>query len=94
MMYYGRGWGGGGFWLLIGLLLLIALIVLVVWAVMHLSLRTGSDPRSFASDPERDTPRTVRPRRDHRSGVRGRQEGARPGPLIRRHSWSSVGAGT
>ena len=52
MMYYGRGWGGGGFWLLVGLLLLIALIVLVVWAVMHFS-RTG---RAAMHDPSRPTP--------------------------------------
>jgi putative membrane protein len=56
MMRYGWGWdGGGGFWLLIGLLLLIALIVLVVWAVMHFS-RTG---RAVTHDPLRPTPNEI-----------------------------------
>jgi len=84
MMYYGRGWGGGGFWLLVGLLLLIALIVLIVWAVMHLSPPTGGHARPLAPDTERDTPRALRPRRDHRAGVRRCQEGPRPGPMTRR----------
>ena len=57
MMYYGTGWGGvgGGFWMLVGLLLLIALVVLVVWAVMHLS-RTG---RAAMHDPSRQTPNDI-----------------------------------
>jgi putative membrane protein len=57
MMRYGWGWdgGGGGFWLLIGIPLLIALIVLVVWAVMHLS-RTG---RAVTHDPSRPTPNEI-----------------------------------
>jgi putative membrane protein len=55
MMYYGRGWGGGGFWLLVGFLLLIALVVLVVWAVMHLS-RSG---RVATHDPSRPTPNEI-----------------------------------
>ena len=46
MMRYGWA-GGGGLWLLVGLLLMIALIVLVVWAVMHLS-RSG---RAATNDP-------------------------------------------
>jgi len=46
MMRYGWA-GGGGLWLLVGLLLMIALIVLVVWAVMHLS-RSG---RAATHDP-------------------------------------------
>jgi putative membrane protein len=54
MMRY--GWAGGvGFWMLVGLLLLIALIVLVVWAVMHLS-RTG---RAATHDPSRPTPNEI-----------------------------------
>jgi putative membrane protein len=57
MMGYSWGWdgGGGGFWLLIGLLLLIALIVLVVWAVMHLS-RSG---RAATHDTSRPTPNEI-----------------------------------
>ena len=55
MMRYGYGSAGGGFWLLIGLLLLIALIVLVVWAVMHFS-RTG---RAAMHDPSRATPNEI-----------------------------------
>ena len=55
MMYYGTGWGGGGFWMLIGLLLLVALVILVVWAVMHLS-RTG---RAAMHDPSRPTPNNI-----------------------------------
>ena len=46
MMRYGWA-GGGGLWLLVSLLLLIAFIVLVVWAVMHLS-RSG---RAATHDP-------------------------------------------
>ena len=50
------GWaGGGGLWLLVGLLLLIAFIVLVVWAVMNLS-RTG---RAVTPDPSRRTPNEI-----------------------------------
>ena len=55
MMRYGYGWVGGGFWLLIGVLLLIALVVLVVWAVMHLS-RTG---RALTHDPSRPPPNEI-----------------------------------
>jgi putative membrane protein len=55
MMRYGYGSAGGGFWLLIGLLLLIALIVLVVWAVMHFS-RTG---RAAMHDPSHPTPNEI-----------------------------------
>jgi putative membrane protein len=55
MRYYGIGWGGGGFWFLIGLLLLIALIVLVVWAVTSLS-RSG---RATTHDPSRPTPNEI-----------------------------------
>jgi putative membrane protein len=55
MMRYGYGSAGGGFWLLIGLLLLIALVVLVVWAVTHLS-RTG---RAAAHDPSHPTPNEI-----------------------------------
>jgi putative membrane protein len=47
--------GGGGFWMLVGLVLLIALIVLVVWAVMNLS-RTG---RTATHDPSRPTPHEI-----------------------------------
>lgn len=81
MMYDGGDWGGG-FLFFVGVLLVIALIVLVAWAALHLSRSgRGSGPRPLASDAERDTPRAVRPRRDHRAAVRGRQEGSRPGPL-------------
>jgi putative membrane protein len=57
MMYYGTGWGdgGGGFWTLVGLLLLIALIVLVVWAAMHLT-HAG---RVAMHDPSRPTPNDI-----------------------------------
>ena len=54
MMRYGWA-GGGGLWLLVSLLLLIAFIVLVVWAVMHLS-RTG---RAAMHDPSRPTPNEI-----------------------------------
>ena len=54
MMRYGWA-GGGGLWLLVGLLLMIALIVLVVWAVMHLS-RSG---RAATHDPSRPTPNEI-----------------------------------
>src|SRR5450759_4753399 len=49
-----------------------------------LAHRTSGYARPLASDAEGDTPRTVRPRRDHRARVRGRQESARTGPLTRR----------
>jgi putative membrane protein len=55
MMRYGYGSAGGGFWLLIGLLLLIAFIVLIVWAVMHFS-RSG---RAAMHDPSRPTPNEI-----------------------------------
>jgi uncharacterized membrane protein len=54
MMRYGWA-GGGGLCLLVGLLLLISFIVLVVWAVMHLS-RTG---RAAMHDPSRPTPNEI-----------------------------------
>ena len=54
MMRYGWA-GGGGLWLLVSLLLLIAFIVLVVWAVMHLS-RTG---RALTHDPSRPPPNEI-----------------------------------
>jgi putative membrane protein len=55
MMRYGWAGTGGGFWMLVGLLLLIALIVLVVWVVMRLS-RTG---RAATHDPSRPTPNEI-----------------------------------
>ena len=70
MMRYGWGWnGGGGFWLLIGLLLLIALIVLVVWAVMHFS-RTG---RAVTHDPLRPTPNEILRERFARGEITAQQ---------------------
>ena len=54
MMRYGWA-GGGGLWLLVGLLLLIAFIVLVVWAVMNVA-RTG---RAAMHDPSRPTPNEI-----------------------------------
>ena len=53
MMRY--GWAGGGFWLLVGLLLLIALIVLVVLVATNLS-RSG---RAATHDPSRPTPNEI-----------------------------------
>ena len=55
MMRYGWVDGGGGFWLLVGLLLLIGLVVLVVWAVTSLS-RSG---RAATHDPSRPTPNEI-----------------------------------
>ena len=54
MMRYGWA-GGGGFWMLVGLLMLIALVVLVVWAVTSLS-RSG---RAATHDPSRPTPNEI-----------------------------------
>ena len=75
MMRYGSGWdgGGGGFWLLIGLLLLIALVVLV-WAVMHFS-RTG---RVATHDPSRPTPTEILRERFARGEITAQEfEGAK-----------------
>ena len=69
MMYYGTGWGGGGFWLLVGLLLLIALVVLVVWAVTNLS-RTG---RAATHDPSRPTPNEILRERFARGEITAQQ---------------------
>jgi putative membrane protein len=55
MMRYGYGSAGGGFWLLIGFMLLVALVVVVVWAVMHFS-RTG---QAATHDPSRPTPTEI-----------------------------------
>ena len=62
------GWSGGGFWLLIGLLLLIALIVLVVWAVTNLS-RTGR----ATHDPSRPTPNGILRERFARGEITAQQ---------------------
>ena len=53
----GDGWagGGGGFWMLGGVLLMIGVIVLVVWAVMNLS-RTG---RAVTPDHSGRTPNEI-----------------------------------
>ena len=52
----GYGWaGGGGFWMLGGLLLMIGVIVLVVWAVTRVS-RDGPSP---AGDSSRPTPNEI-----------------------------------
>jgi putative membrane protein len=69
MMRYGYGSAGGGFWLLIGLLLLIALIVLVVWAVMHVS-RSG---RAAMHDPSRPTPNEILRERFARGEITAQQ---------------------
>jgi putative membrane protein len=55
MMGYGWAGGGGGFWMLGGLLLMIGVIVLVVWAVTNIS-RTGKAP---THDPSRPTPNEI-----------------------------------
>jgi putative membrane protein len=55
MMGYGWAGGGGGFWMLGGLLLMIGVIVLVVWAVTNIS-RTGKGP---THDPSRPTPNEI-----------------------------------
>ena len=55
MMGYGWAGGGGGFWMLGGVLLMIGVIVLVVWAVMNLS-RTG---RAVTPDPSGRTPNEI-----------------------------------
>ena len=52
--------------------------------------RTCGDPRPLAADAVRDPQRTVRPRRDHRAGVRGRQKGPRPGALIAERNAGAV----
>jgi len=54
MVHWGWG-GGGGLWMLVGLLLLIALIVLVVWAVTNLT-RAG---RAATHDSSRPTPNEI-----------------------------------
>jgi putative membrane protein len=71
MMRYGWGWdgGGGGFWMLVGFLLLIALVVLVAWAVMHLS-RTG---RATTHDPSRPTPNEILRERFARGEITAQQ---------------------
>jgi putative membrane protein len=69
MMRYGYGSAGGGFWLLIGLLLLVALIVLVVWAVMHFS-RAG---RAAMHDPSRPTPNEILRERFARGEITAQQ---------------------
>jgi putative membrane protein len=69
MMRYGYGSAGGGFWLLIGLLLLIALIVLVVWAVIHFT-RSG---RATTHDPSRPTPNEILRERFARGEITAQQ---------------------
>ena len=69
MMRYGYGSAGGGFWLLIGLLLLIAVIVLLVWAVMHLS----SSGRAATHDPSRPTPNEILRERFARGEITAQQ---------------------
>ena len=69
MMRYGWVDGGGGFWPLVGFLLLIALIVLVVWAVMHPS-RTG---RVATHDPSRPTPNEILRERFARGEITAQQ---------------------
>ena len=55
MMGYDWAGGGGGFWMLGGVLLMIGVIVLVFWAVSNLS-RTG---RASTHDPSRPTPNEI-----------------------------------
>ena len=67
MMRY--GWAGGGFWLLVGLLLLIALVVLIVWAVASIS-RTS---RAATHDPSRPTPNEILRERFARGEITAQQ---------------------
>ena len=68
MMYDGGDWGGG-FLFFVGLLLLIALVVVVIWAVIHLS-RTG---RAAMHDPSRPTPNEILRERFARGEITAQQ---------------------
>ena len=63
------GWAGGGFGLLIGLLLLIAVIVLAVWAVTN---RSRSE-RAASGDTSRATPDEILRQRFARGEITRRE---------------------
>jgi putative membrane protein len=63
------GWAGGGFGLLIGLLLLIAVIVLAVWAATNWS----RSERAASGDPSRATPDEILRQRFARGEITRRE---------------------
>jgi len=63
------GWGGGGLWMLGGLLLVIGIIVLVVWMVTRTS-RTGETPTHGPSGP---TPSQILSERFARGEITGQE---------------------